>query len=297
VPNAAKGGFFMNSIINKIKSRFKTAARGRFLYIALIAAGIGLIGFSSYRLIATQLEYSSARSEYQELREIFSAMTVKPSFAQAQAPPGDGNGGAEAPEVPGAPGLLGPGIEDEELRMLLEMVAWEDPMQLMLDKNPDFVGWMTIDNLISYPLVQGQNNNRYLNTTFLGQRNSSGAIFMDYRNNSALSDPVTIIYGHNMRDGSMFRPLHRLRDSAILSDHQYITITTHDWEVFTYRIFAARTINVWDVENDPLEITGAAVFRSVRGAPGDAEQFLILSTCTDSADDDERLRIYAALID
>ena len=74
--------------------------------------------------------------------------------------------------------------------------------------NPNVVGWIFIPyTTIDYPVVQGADNERYLRYTFSGQRNSSGAIFLDYRNNPDFSDPHTLVYGHNMQDGSMFSSL------------------------------------------------------------------------------------------
>jgi sortase B len=75
--------------------------------------------------------------------------------------------------------------------------------------NPNVVGWIVIPGTqISYPVVQGTDNAWYLRHTFSGERNASGAIFLDYRNRADFSDSQIILHGHNMRDGSMFAPLH-----------------------------------------------------------------------------------------
>jgi len=75
--------------------------------------------------------------------------------------------------------------------------------------NSNVVGWIVVPGTdISYPIVQGTDNDHYLRRTFAGEQNSSGTIFMDYRNSADFSDRQTILYGHNMRDGSMFAPLH-----------------------------------------------------------------------------------------
>ena len=57
---------------------------------------------------------------------------------------------------------------------------------------------------ISYPIVQTTDNDHYLHYTFEGQRNANGAIFLEHTNSSDFEDCNTIIYGHNMRNGSMF---------------------------------------------------------------------------------------------
>ena len=72
-------------------------------------------------------------------------------------------------------------------------------------ENPDVVGWIySPDTVINYPVMKGETNDTYLHTMLNGQYNSSGSIFMDYRNNPDLSDYVTILYGHHMKNGSMF---------------------------------------------------------------------------------------------
>jgi len=73
--------------------------------------------------------------------------------------------------------------------------------------NPDVIGWIDVyDSDISYPIVQAQDNTKYLNRTFSGEMNRSGAIFLDHRDNSSFSSLVRV-YGHNMRDRSMFGKL------------------------------------------------------------------------------------------
>ena len=255
----------------------------KIIYITLIIIGLALIGFAAFRLISGEVEYAAARSEYDELRELFDSFNFVPTVVVPAV--------SEVTEQSSEP------EEDSGSLVSFEPAELPDPMLALLDVNPNFVGWISIHNLISYPVVQGRDNYRYLSTTFSGRRNSSGAVFMDSRNDEELSDPVTIIYGHNMHDGSMFRPLHRLRDNAFLAEHGYIIITMPDWTVYTYKIFAVNIVSAWDVENNPRKMTAASLTRSVRGVPDDAERFLILSTCTTSADDDERLRIYAALVD
>ena len=74
--------------------------------------------------------------------------------------------------------------------------------------NPNVIGWIIVpDTTINYPVAQATDNEWYLWHTFSGQRNPSGAIFLDYRNNPDFSDPHTLVYGHNMQDGSMFSSL------------------------------------------------------------------------------------------
>ena len=75
-------------------------------------------------------------------------------------------------------------------------------------QNPDTVGWIILpDSKINYPIVKSKDNTEYLTTTFEGQTANSGAIFLDMYCASDFSNDNSIIYGHNMKNGSMFRAL------------------------------------------------------------------------------------------
>ena len=78
-------------------------------------------------------------------------------------------------------------------------------------KNSDIVGWMTVDyTSIDYPIVQTDNNDFYLNHSLNKKENAAGWIFVDSRNTIDDWDKNTIIYGHNMKNGSMFGTLKRI---------------------------------------------------------------------------------------
>lgn len=74
--------------------------------------------------------------------------------------------------------------------------------------NPDIVAWIRCEELgLDYPIVQSADNDYYLHRTFIGEDHIAGCIFMDYRNHADFTDCKTILYGHNMKDGSMFGSL------------------------------------------------------------------------------------------
>jgi sortase B len=100
--------------------------------------------------------------------------------------------------------------------------------------NSDFVAWLGQQgNDINYPVVQGRDNDYYLNRLFNLERNKMGSIFMDYRNRNDFSDRNTIIYGHNMRDGSMFSTLSQYQSPNFILQQPYILLFT---EQHRYRI-------------------------------------------------------------
>jgi hypothetical protein len=81
--------------------------------------------------------------------------------------------------------------------------------------NPDVYGWISIAGTdINYPIVQGKDNDEYLHRTYKRENLFVGSIFMDYQNSADFSDCNSIIYGHNMKDGSMFGKLSRFTSVA-----------------------------------------------------------------------------------
>ena len=74
--------------------------------------------------------------------------------------------------------------------------------------NPEVFGWLTVKNThIDYPLVQGENNSKYVNTDVKGEFSLSGSIFLDCRNKNDFSNMNNIIYGHHMQKKMMFGEL------------------------------------------------------------------------------------------
>lgn len=91
--------------------------------------------------------------------------------------------------------------------------------------NPDVVAWIEIPGTqISYPVVKGKDNNEYLHKTFSGEKNRSGCIFLDVKCNSDFSSDHNIIYGHHMRDGSMFAELVKFRKTSFVKKHHTIIL-------------------------------------------------------------------------
>ena len=142
--------------------------------LLLVMAVLLTVALRSGREIVERLdEYAEARSEYAYLREIA----------------GVGHNAYPAPCA-----------ENESGVTLVDFDA-------LFAINPRTVGWITLpDSTISYSIVQGSDNRHYLHHTFGGRRNASGAIFLDYRDPPDFSGRAKI-YGHNMRDGSMFSSL------------------------------------------------------------------------------------------
>ena len=104
--------------------------------------------------------------------------------------------------------------------------------------HPDVVGWIYFeDGHISYPIVHSEDNEEYRILDYDKEESRYGAIFLDYRSSGDFTDANSIVYGHNMKDGSMFGTLRAYRqDPTYYNDHQYFQIITPD-KTYRYLIF------------------------------------------------------------
>lgn len=105
--------------------------------------------------------------------------------------------------------------------------------------NPEVFGWLTVYGTnIDYPLVQGEDNDKYIYTDAKGNYAASGSIFLDYRNSRDLSDFNSIIYGHHMDKNVMFGEITDFREESFFNSHRYGSIycggKTYGLELFAF---------------------------------------------------------------
>lgn len=107
-------------------------------------------------------------------------------------------------------------------------------------ENPDIYAWIRIPNTnIDYPVVQSmEDDSYYLNHDATKKYTIAGAIYSEMKNNRDFSDPNTILYGHNMLNGSMFQNLHKFRKDDFFEQNKYIYIYAPE-HILTYEICAA----------------------------------------------------------
>jgi len=156
--------------------------------------------------------------------------------------------------------------------------------------NEDVVGWIWIPNTrVSYPLMQGEDNDFYLEHTWNREKNAVGSIFLEWQNAADLSEFNTIVYGHNMKNGSMFRILLDYQQEDFREEHPYVYILT-DAGIYRYEIFSAYQAEVtsdtyqigmqWDKTKQ--EYIDRAIKKSVIDTditPVITDRILTLSTC------------------
>lgn len=124
--------------------------------------------------------------------------------------------------------------EDGKERLLLEKRGEEPPLyqspvdfKLLSGINPDIAAWIRVpDTGINYPIVQSRDNEMYLHKSFSGETADAGCIFLDFESQRNLRGYNNILYGHNMKDGTMFRDVVRYKDEDYFKEHQYFEIYT-----------------------------------------------------------------------
>ena len=184
------------------------------LTIALIVA-IAVFCYAAFNLYHIYTEYKIGTDEYNQIEEM--AVTERD---------------ADSGEAAGPNAQLKPPIEVD--------------FDKLKSVNEDVVGWIYVDALpdISYPIVKGKDNQTYLHQTYEKNYNFAGTIFVDYENSGDFSDCNTLVYGHNMKNGSMFGHLKKFReDDRLYKQDKYFWILTPERN-YRYEIISAYTTGV-----------------------------------------------------
>ncbi|HIR77211.1 MAG TPA: class B sortase [Candidatus Choladousia intestinipullorum] len=259
------------------RSRFGDIMSGLFMAIALV-----VFLFSGYMLYSYYQEYRAGTEEYNNLEDSYVV---------------EDSGEEDLESLENDQALQQ--ISGREVRTVVEngreitVPVVQNPIDFAeLEKvNEDTVGWIRISALdISYPVVQGEDNDYYLHRTFEKEENIAGCIFLNAENKDDFTDQNTIIYGHNMKNDSMFGKLSDFREEEVFNKSRYFWIFTEDL-IYQYRIFSASVVNQTGLtyqtfflnnefdefinaafENSEVDTSGVEVTRD--------DRVVTLSTCT-----------------
>ena len=118
-------------------------------------------------------------------------------------------------------------------------INWDE----LLQRNKDVKAWIQIPNTnVNYPVLQGETNDTYIHSDIDHNELSAGSIFIASENEDPFNDFNTVIYGHNMRNGSMFGTFRKLHEqSNLTSPYVWICTPKHTWR---YKIFSVHTASV-----------------------------------------------------
>ena len=157
--------------------------------------------------------------------------------------------------------------------------------------NPEVFGWLKIEHThIDYPLVQGEDNFKYVNTAATGEFALSGSLFLDYRNKKNFSDKNSIIYGHHMEKYKMFGELENFKKKKYFGNHElgaiYYEGSWHQIEIFAFLQTDAYDNFIYDINFGSQKTDTKCLnrikkksiyFRKLRWKK--EEHFITLSTC------------------
>lgn len=240
----------------------------------LLAVFAGIILVSGWKLWSIRTEYEEGETLYEELAEAVVTIPEELEDFTTQRP----EASSEPEEVKiyiGRP----PAVNFEKL--------WKT--------NGDVVAWIYAPGTpINYPVVQGEDNEYYLKRMLDGRSNGAGTIFMDCRNEPDITDFNTILYGHNMKNGSMFGYLTRYRNQGWYDIHPVMWLVTAE-ETYKIDVLAGRTVTANDVTYTIYnseetfqawlkDFMSKSDFKSETTAE-DVTQIIALSTCTYTYDD------------
>lgn len=169
------------------------------------------------------------------------------------------------------------------------------------EDNRDIYSWIYIPNTkVDYPVVQSSKKHAddfYLNHNIHKQYEFAGSIYSEKHNSLTYSDPVTILYGHNMNNGSMFKTLHKFEDPAFFKKNKFIYIYMPNRKL-TFKIYAAyeyddrHIINSFDFSDKKIlrayqkyTLNPESMIKNTRKVSlNENSKILTLSTCTNGAE-------------
>lgn len=153
------------------------------------------------------------------------------------------------------------------------------------EENKDIIAWINIPGTnVDYPVLF-DGTDEYLHKNLGGEDSASGCIYVDATTKNVLDDEINIIYGHNMKNGTMFGELQKFKDNDYFESHPYIEIHTPN-EVRVYQIFSVRdvssdidTLNFAMSDFSKKEYIEKAINESIQSREVAESQIITLSTC------------------
>ena len=209
------------------RRRRKRRGAGDVILTLILIIAIGVFCYAGYNLLRLYLDYKDGRDQYTSIADNFTKPASHPG-SSVEVLDDEGSSGIDS-------------AEKETLKPPIEV-----DFTGLKSVNEDVIGWIYFEAIpeINYPIVQGKDNDEYLHKTYRRENLFVGSIFMDYQNSRDFSDCNTIIYGHNMKDGSMFGKLSRFTsDPEIYKKSRYFWIFTPQ-AAYRYDIIAARIADV-----------------------------------------------------
>jgi len=255
----------------------------KFVLYGVCALIFAFVCFSAYKYIHARNEYKTGGELYRNMSDFVSSVVPSPTPAPTAGPE------ASAEPLP-TPERAPITVDWDSLRSV----------------NSDVIGWIYCEGTqINYPVAKCDNNDYYLTHLFNGKYNSCGTIFMDCGNDAKLGDRNTVLYGHNMRDGSMFHSITEYENQDYYDEHPVLYFLT-PWKNYRVDLFSAH--DSWldsygynvsfasdsDYADFLSELTSDSDFTAAV-KPAVSDRILTLSTCAYSYNN-ERYVLHGILV-
>lgn len=257
--------------------------KGDIIRYCVMFVALCVLVYSVFSLVTIFMEYKVGENEYDTNREKYSHTTEDPNSTQI-------------PEYIDESDPLNPNFQ-------IASIDWAG----LKEENSDICAWIQFETLdqINYAVVQGTDDSYYLKHTINHTQNSAGSIFIEAQNKNDFSDMNTIIYGHNMKNGSMFGLLRYYKEASYYAGNEYFWIYTPQGN-FRYKIFScyepmavSETYSWWDSPcdeyTDYLSKIQSYSKYSTGVSVGPKDKIVTLSTCT-SRGSDYRFVVHGKLV-
>ncbi len=268
---------------NRRKARRKRKKRADVLNAVILVAAIAVMAYSLYKLVPILLDYRMSEDTYQDL--IGECVDLGEDI--------DTDSDSDT------------GESDS-----FDWAAVRIDFDSLKAINEDVIGWIRFDDTeavpVDYPILHGETDDTYLHTNLYGESYSAGSIFLEAANAPDFSDYYNVIYGHNMKNGSMFGSLKKYkREEDFYESNPCFTIYT-ETAAYRYQIFSYEEVkddsDIYTVGYAPDEIYQSFIDTMVSGSmkdtgitPDCTDRIVTLSTCT-STGDNYRFVLHAVLI-
>ena len=252
----------------------------KWLYICLLAVLVsGVFMIVRRELGIRQSERDNADAvQVAGLEKETEPTTAPPATEPATEPPTE-----PEPETEPLPPL------PEEAAQLADL-----DLEALQAENPDVVGWILIPGTeVNYPLMQGEDNQYYLDHTWKKEYSAAGSIFMECQNDPSLEGFHTLIYGHRMKNNSMFGSIKYYSKPDYWEDHPSVYIA-FDGGIYRYDIFTAQEVGIREIvyyldfegrEQDFIDFCLEHSELDTGIVPTVEDRFITLSTCTGQGHD------------
>lgn len=192
--------------------------------ITLIVLLLGVFAFCTWQIVDILQDYRKGTQTYDALEYYISVPETTPKKEQPQE-------AVETPEEETVPESISP----------FPVVNF-DALKAI---NEDVVGWIYIpDTEVNYPILQGENNDEYLRHLLTGEYNSAGSIFLDTYVMDDFSGKNSPIYGHNMKNGSMFADIVDYKKQSFFDEHPTAMLITPEKNYYVH-LFSGYVTDSW----------------------------------------------------